>query len=214
MEKITIKSLEKIDINLKDTISKSILDKKIALLPTSTIYGLSCKYDESSAYLKIYKIKERASGKPFIILISNLNQLEDLVSPIDTNAKKLINRFWAGRKKSSLTIIFEKNKDLPPFITAGKGKIAIRLAGLNYLREIIEAAGPITSTSATISGTSTSPDVFKKVPSKILKKVNLAVEYKGRLEGLESTIIDITTNPPALIREGPVKYSQIIETIK
>ncbi len=214
MEKITIESLKKIDTNLKHTIAKAILDKKIALLPTSTIYGLSCKYDESRAYLKIYKIKERASGKPFIILISNLNQLEDLVFPIDTNAKKLINRFWAGKKKSSLTIIFKKNKNLPPFITAGKEKIAIRLAGLNYLREIIEVTGPITSTSATISGVSTSPDILEKVPAKILKKVDLVVGYKGKLEGLASTIIDITANPPALIREGPVKYSQIIESIK
>ncbi len=209
MEKIIIQSLKNIEKKDVEKIAQNILDQKVALLPASTIYGLSCKYDKKAPYKKIYEIKKRPEGIPFIILISRQSQLNLLASNISSNAEKLISDFWSLNSPCPLTIIFDKYRGLPSFVTAGKKKIAIRLAVPKYLRQVIDITGPITSTSATISGQKSYPDTIKKIKNNILKNVDLVVEYEGKLGGAESTIIDITDKPPTIIRKGIIKYSKL-----
>ncbi len=207
MNTIKINNPDKINKNTAEEVAKLITEGKIAILPTSTIYGLSCKYNDRNAIEKIREIKKRNKNLPFIILISSCNNLKNLVSDISPMAKKIIKRFWDIKKPKPLTLIFNRNRSLEDFITSGSPNIAIRLADTGLLRNIINTCGPIVSTSATISGVKGYPKKIADIPAVIKKQADLIVEYTLPLAGVESTIVDITGKTPVLIREGMVKFN-------
>ncbi len=213
MKIIKISNSDKVNIKTTGEIASTILEGKIVILPTATIYGVSCIYNNKKALEKVYKIKKRERSIPFIILISNLSSLNYLVEKINPAAKILIEHYWNIKNPSPLTIIFKKNKSMSSFITSGSKKIAIRIAGLKFLRQIINISGPIISTSATISGRDKAPITIESIPDEIKEKVDLVINYQSSLPGVESTIVDATDRKPAIIREGEIKYREILEKL-
>ncbi len=211
MNRIKINNLDKFDRpSVIKKIARFLSEGRIIILPTGTIYGISCKYNDRRAVERIYKIKKRVADLPFIILISNVDDLKILATDINPAAESIIGRFWNIKNPQSLTLIFNKKKYLRKFITGGKPTIALRMAEPKLLRDIIDICGPITSTSATISGIKKFPRKIEDIPADIRKGVDLAVEYPSILPGMQSTIIDVTGNTPVLIREGKVKFEDII----
>ena len=195
------------------TIAEALIGGRVLILPASTIYGISCRYDDACALSRIYNIKRRKTGMPFIVLISDTVQLEMLAKDINITAKKLIERYWKIRDPRPLTLILKKS-DASAGHTAGTlPTIAVRMAGLRVLRDIIDLSGPIVSTSATISGISITPDTISTIPSGIRRKVDMVVRLKGALKGKESTIIDITGEVPVLIREGAVDFESMMQEL-
>jgi len=158
-------------------IAKIISEGKITILPASTIYGLSCRYDSKNSIEKIYKIKKRGKNIPLIILISGKDDLKKLASSINRTAEKIIEKFWDIKKPRPLTLIFKRNSSLENFVTCGSSNIALRLAGSGFLRDIISI---------------------------------LIVECSSPLAGEESTIINVTGRVPFLVREGAVKFKEIL----
>jgi L-threonylcarbamoyladenylate synthase len=207
---IKVSDLNKADKSEVKKIAKIISEGGIAILPTSTIYGLSCRYNSKNSIEKIYKIKKRDPNKPLIILISDKRGLKRLVSGINRTAEKIIEKFWDIKKPRPLTLIFKRNSSLENFVTRGGSNIALRLAGSRFLRDIISVCGPIVSTSATISGIKSHPKEIRDIPGAIVKKVDMIVECSSPLAGDESTIIDVTGRTPVLVREGAVKFKEIL----
>jgi len=205
METLKINESDKINKNFAEKIARLLTEGKIVILPTGTVYGLSCKYDNRDSIDKIHKIKKRNKNQPFIILISRLDDLKKLVSDINPAAGKIIKKFWDIKGPKSLTLIFKKNNSLESFITGGSPNIAIRLADTGFLREIISICGPITSTSATISGIKIYPKKIEDIPLEIREQADLIVENTSSLTGIESTIVNVTGKTPFLVREGAVK---------
>jgi len=205
MKTLKINGSDKINKNLVNEIAGLLMEGKIVILPTGTVYGLSCKYDSRDPIDRIHEIKKRNRNHPFIILISRLDDLKKLASGISLTARRIIKKFWDIKDLKPLTLILKKNSALESFITGGSPNIAIRLAETNFLREIINVCGPIISTSATISGTKTYPKKIEGIPMEIRKHVDLIVENTASLTGIESTIIDVTGETPVLLREGAVK---------
>ncbi|HAJ95119.1 MAG TPA: threonylcarbamoyl-AMP synthase [Actinobacteria bacterium] len=195
------------------TIADALISSKILLIPASTIYGISCRYDDRKALNRIYKIKRRRPDMPFIVLISNTNQLEMLVKDLNITAKKLIEQYWKIKKPRPLTLILRKNDGPVGLITDAIGTIAVRMAGLKVIRDIISLSGPIVSTSATLSGTSISPKDISAVPSDIRENMDMVVRLKNALNGTESTIVDVTGNTPILIREGALSFESILREL-
>ena len=191
-----------------------ILNEKAVILPAKTIYGLSCMYNSAPALKKIYKIKERKSDLPFIILFSKLKNIEKFAQKVSTDAAILIKNYWDCDEPAPLTIIFQKNTSLEDFITGGRDTIAIRRAELKFVRDIIDASTPIVSTSATISQTDVMPHKLKDIPEKILKKADLTVELEEGLLGVESTIVDASGSEIKQIREGAVKFDDILQKLE
>jgi L-threonylcarbamoyladenylate synthase len=107
-------------------------------------------------------------------------------------------------------MIFKRNSSLEDFVTCGSSNIALRLAGSGFLRDLISICGPIVSTSATISGIKSYPKKIKEIPDAIVKEVDLIVECSSPLAGDESTIIEVTGANPVLVREGAVKFKEIL----
>lgn len=194
-------------------ISALLAGGKVGVLPTATIYGLSCTYDNEDAVKKIYSIKKRRSGTPFIVLISSISQLGILAGEINDPVKKLITKYWDTKKPYPLTLILSKNESTGSFITGGRPTIAIRMAGLKAIREIIDRTGPIVSTSATLSGTMVQPRTLDEVPLEIRQGADFVVDYGSSLGGRESTIVDLTGKVPVLLRQGALDYEDILRDL-
>lgn len=214
METIKIKNSGRASSETVKEIAGYILNEKAVVLPAKTIYGLSCMYNSALALKKLYKIKERKSDLPFIILFSKLKSIEKFAEEISDNARILIKYYWDREEPAPLTIIFKKNAGLEDFITGERETIALRRAELKFVRDVIDISTPIVSTSATISQTDTTPHKLKDIPEKILKNADLIVELEEDLMGIESTIIDATGREIKLIREGALKFDGILQKLQ
>ena len=202
------------DSSILKKISDLLISGKVGIMPTATIYGLSCVYDNEDAVKKIYSIKKRKSGTPFIVLISSISQLGTLACEINDPVKKLITKYWDTKKPYPLTLILLKNESTGSFITGGRSTIAIRMAGLKAIRDIIDRTGPIVSTSATLSGTMLQPTTLDEVPPEIRQEADFVVDHFSSLGGRESTIIDLTRKEPILLRQGAVDYDILFSDFK
>ena len=209
MEKIYIGQKNSPDSSAVEKISALLAGGKVGVVPTATIYGLSCVYDNEDAVKKIYSIKKRKSGTPFIVLISSISQLGTLAGEISDPVRKLTLKYWDTKKPYPLTLILPKNESTGSFITGGRSTIAIRMAGLDAIRDIIGRTGPIVSTSATLSGTMAQPTTLDEVPLEIREEADFMVDYSSNLGGKESTIVDLTRKEPVLLRQGALDYEEI-----
>ena len=214
MNIIKIKNSSKASRETVQDIAGYIINEKAVILPAKTVYGLSCMYNSSLAIKKLYKIKERKSDLPFIILFSGLKTIEKLAAEISEDARMLIKHYWDCDDPAPLTIIFKKNASLEDFITGGRNTIALRRAEFKFVRDVIDISTPITSTSATISQTDVSPQKLKDIPEKILNRADLIVELEEKLLGIESTIIDASESKIKLVREGALKFDDILQKIQ
>ncbi len=199
---------EKINI-----IAGALKGGKVLILPAATVYGISAVYDDVEALKKIYRIKRRSSDMPFIILISNKAQLDLLVEEISDLGQRLMEKYWDGAAPQPLTLIFRKSRAIGSNMTGGRDTVAVRMAGLKAVRDIIDIAGPIVSTSANISGQDTGADSIDKIPHSIRREVDMTVRLDGGLKGTESTIVDVSRGKPVLIREGALSFDSILEDL-
>jgi L-threonylcarbamoyladenylate synthase len=210
---LKIRPAESLDSFTNKTLINVTADKlacgSVAILPTSTIFGLSCTYNNEIAVKKICKIKNRPAFMPFIIIISGLESLGDLTAGISKPAKKLIDIFWLSKKAQPLTLIFDRNKNLGDFITQGRPGIAVRLDPLPLLKKIVGKCGPVVSTSATISGSSSIPASLRKIEGSIIDKADIILEPGKESDTIASTILDVTGQKPVLLREGTLSAEHI-----
>lgn len=159
----------------------------VIIFPTETVYGIGCSIKSKDGIKRIYKIKGRDKKKPLQVLISDIKQLDGLVSRISTQAHTLIDKYWPG----PLTIIF-KNK-------SGNGTIGVRMPDHKVALKLIGACGPLYATSANTSGDS--PPVCAK---------DVTVEADLLLDGGDctikesSTVIDASTDHLKVIRKGRI----------
>lgn len=211
MDTIKINNLDKAgEPSTIKKIARFISEGGLVILPTATVYGISCKYDNKNSLERIHKIKKRSAALPFIILISNPGDLKIFTSRINAAAWCIIDRFWNIKKPESLTLIFNKRKNLKSFITGGRPTVAVRMAETEFLREIIDICGPIVSTSATVSGVKTLPGSIDEIPPVIKKNVDLIVECRSILPAVESTIVSVEDARPVLVRKGKVNFKDVI----
>jgi L-threonylcarbamoyladenylate synthase len=121
----------------------------VVCFPTRCLYGLGADALDPEAVKKVFQIKKRSFQKPILVLIKSKNDLHKLAKSVPPVAKSLMNRFWPG----SVTIVFEAVDSLSTILTAGTGKIGVRLPGYPSACALVQALkNPMTGTSANISG--------------------------------------------------------------
>jgi L-threonylcarbamoyladenylate synthase len=197
--------------SLKEGVSigaKTILGGGVVALPTESFYGLSVDATNAQAVDKIFAIKKRDPELPILILISSVGELAKYVIAVPPTAKQLAKRFWPG----GLTMIFESAPILPSNLTGGTGKIGIRISSHPVARVLQKAlAVPITGTSANISGTppcTTADQVLECLGT----EVDLVLDG-GPTQGKNpSTVLDVTVDPPLILREGMIRAEEIMST--
>ena len=181
---------------------------EIVAFPTETVYGLGADGLNIAACNKIFAAKGRPSDKPLSLHVASLEMVEQ-VAKINSQARKLFEAFCPG----ALTIILPKNKIVPDFVT-GKSSVGIRIPANDVALRLIRLSGvPIAAPSANLSG-KTPPKTAQEVFDNLSGKIPLILDG-GQCEfGISSTIIDLTTSEPKILRHGAISAEKIWEVLK
>jgi L-threonylcarbamoyladenylate synthase len=182
-----------------------ILSGGVVAFPTESFYGLAVNGADEKAIRHLFIIKNRRSDRPVLVLIPSVEDLDRYVTHISETAEQLIKEFWPG----GLTLVFEAGPLISPLLTAGTGKIGIRLSSHPIARALAQAADvPITGTSANISGQPACMHA-REVLDSMGKDVDLILDGGKTKGGKGSTILDVTVIPPVILREGMVSREQL-----
>jgi len=173
----------------------------IIAYPTETFYGLGVDGTNEKAIRKIFTVKGRNFSNPISVIIDKLENLYPLVREVPACAQKLIDVFWPG----ALTIVFRASNEIPSILTAGSAKIGVRISSHHTAMLIARKLGrPLTATSANLTGgkeCASAPEVIRQIGAKIDALVDAGTTAGGK----GSTIIDVTSNPPQILREGMIQ---------
>ena len=181
----------------------------LVAFPTETVYGLGADALDERAVGMIYGVKGRPADNPLIIHIAEPGMLDALVADRDELAETLMRLFWPG----PLTLVFRRQPGLPDFATASLDTVAVRMPSHPIAAQLLEAAGiPIAAPSANLSG-KPSPTRGEHVIDDLSGKIDMIIDA-GRVSiGLESTVLDVTSLPFAILRPGGVTYEMLAEAI-
>jgi L-threonylcarbamoyladenylate synthase len=182
-----------------------IAEGGVVVIPTHGLYGLAVDALKAAAVDRLYQIKGRPLHKPILVLISRRAQLADLTPCVPPAAERLMRVFWPGK----LTLVLQAIPTLLPSLTAGTGKIGVRLVGHAVAAAIVDAVGgPITGTSANVSGRPACSRI-DHLDSDIAAQADLILDA-GPLEGGRgSTVVDVTGRVVKVLREGKVPAAEI-----
>lgn len=200
---------ENIDYNIIKEAADIINKGGVVVFPTETVYGIGADALNDEAVDKIFKAKGRPQDNPLIVHIAEFDDLYKLIETVPENAKILADKFWPG----PMTMILYKKDILSHKITAGLNTAAIRLpANKIALALIQESNKPIAAPSANLSG-KPSPTEAKHVIEDLMGKVDMIIDGGSTDIGLESTVVDMTSEIPMILRPGGVTREDIIHVL-
>ena len=183
-----------------------ILSGGVVAVPTESFYGLGVNVMDENAIHRLMSIKKRPEKNPILILISSAGELERYVVQIPPLALKLIHHFWPG----GLTLVFQGKENLSPLLTSSPGLIGVRLSSHPVPTELVRLAGSaITGTSANISGKPpcrSAAEVMKAIGDDI----DLVIDGGETPGGKASTVLDVTVQPPEILREGMISRDLLL----
>ncbi|EPR14463.1 L-threonylcarbamoyladenylate synthase [Ruminiclostridium papyrosolvens] len=204
--KIDAENIDKIAL---EPAAEALKQGMTVAFPTETVYGLGANALDGVAVSKIFKAKGRPSDNPLIVHIADREKVSELTSFIPDKAVALMDKLWPG----PLTLVMKKSSVIPREITAGLDTVAIRMPGHPVALELIKLAGiPVAAPSANVSG-KPSPTTAQHVLDDLDGKIEIVVEAGSSSVGLESTVLDVSVDPPVLLRPGGITPRQIEEII-
>jgi L-threonylcarbamoyladenylate synthase len=177
----------------------------IVAFPTDTVYGLGAAVNLPQAVARVYEVKERPKNMPLPLLLADKSQIEEVAEPVPPIAWLLAAKFLPG----GLTIVLFKSKSVPDTVTGGGKTVAIRIPAHPIPLALIRGVGtPIVGTSANLSGKPsalTAEEVYAQLDS----KVDLIIDGGRCPGGRESTIVDLTSETPIILREGAISQEEL-----
>lgn len=181
----------------------------VVVFPTRNLYGLGADAMNLKAVERVFDLKRRPSDKPVSILIKSRKDLDSLVTDIPNAAHKLMDAFWPGR----ITLVYNARPEVPSVLTAGTGKIGIRLPEHPVAVALVNMLDhPITATSANISGME-GVHRIDDLPEDFIKEISMILDAGILKKGTGSTVVDMTTDPPTILREGEVSFNEVFQHI-
>lgn len=196
---------DNIDPEVISQAGRIIREGGIVAFPTETVYGLGADALQPEASKKIYAVKGRPSDNPLIVHICCMEDMERIVSYMPEAVKLLADAFWPG----PLTMILNKNDKVPYETTGGMDTVAIRMPSSKTALALIRAGGGyIAAPSANISGRP-SPTLAEHVYEDLKERIPLLLDGGAAGIGIESTIIDLTTEVPVILRPGYISLEMI-----
>jgi len=184
-------------------VAKVLQEEGIIAYPTDTFYGLGASCFSEKAIQRIYHLKKREPSKPISIIISDINMARDIAKDIPSLFWKMAGEFWPG----PLTFVLKASSTLPSGLLGPGDSIGIRQPALSWIRELLNETGfPITATSANISGEKEIADPEIIIDS-FFGLVDLIADGGETRGALPSTVVDLISAKPVIIREGAVPRS-------
>ncbi len=178
---------------------------ELVAIPTETVYGLAGNALDSFIVSKIFAAKQRPFFDPLIVHVGSRKQLLDCVADISPKAEKLMEAFWPG----PLTLLFQKSTNIPDIVTSGLPKVAVRMPNHPMTLQLLQLLSfPLAAPSANPFGY-ISPTCAEHVQSHLGDVVPLILDGGRSSVGVESTIVDVSTTPPSVLRLGGVSVEEI-----
>jgi len=205
-------AIVRIKVFQAQTLSETEFDEIVSVLrsggvigfPTDTAYGLGADPYNEQAVRKVFDLKGRPETKPILLLVNSLEMAEAVV--LSTGMFNTLARtFWPG----PLTLILRAQPNIPAWITAGTGNVGIRWPSSGFAAELVRRLEqPITATSANKSGLP-SCITATEVQSQLGDSLPILVDGGELSARGGSTLLDLTTEPPTLLREGPISLDKL-----
>ena len=174
-------------------------------LPTETVYGLAADAANASAVRRVYAIKGRPADHPLILHLPDPEHLERYAAAVPLAARKLVARFWPG----PLTIVVQKSAEVPYAVTGGQDTVALRMIDHPLTRAILRRFGHAVAAPSANRFGRISPTTADHVRADLGDEVDLIVDGGPSRIGVESTIVDITGDIPAILRHGAIGPSAL-----
>lgn len=181
----------------------------IVVFPTETVYGLGANALSVQAVGKIFKAKGRPSDNPLIVHLSDVNEIESVACEVTQSASIIAKKFMPG----PITIILKKKSVIPDVVSAGLDSVGVRVPSLQSARDFIGRCGvAIAAPSANISGRP-SPTLSAHVLADMNGRADaILLEDNARI-GLESTVVDCTSEPVRILRPGLISFEDLSEIV-
>lgn len=183
---------------LDDAVSL-IKNGELVVFPTETVYGLGANAYNSAAVKKIFEAKGRPQDNPLIVHISRVEEVREIARDIPDVFYTLAERFMPG----ALTVVLPRSERIPDIVTAGGDTVAVRMPDNAFARELIARSFPLAAPSANRSK-HVSPTSAKHVYDDLKGKVPLILDGGECGVGIESTVLDLTSGSPVILRPGAV----------
>ena len=181
----------------------------LVAFPTDTVYGVGCDPWSAEAIARLYAAKERPLHMAIPVLVASPEDVAQVAEAPAGEADRLLRRFWPG----ALTVVLRRRAGVPDLLTAGGGTVAVRMPDHPLaLRLIAAAGGALAVTSANRSGRP-SPETAAEVLADLAGRIALLIDGGRAPLGVPSSIVDLTTHPPRLLREGHLSLATLRETL-
>lgn len=202
-EVITIKS--KAELNKLEKAAKALRSGELVAFPTETVYGLGGNALNGETVKKIYAAKGRPSDNPLIVHVAKKEDVYKIAKSVPEAAEKILENLCPG----PITMVLLKSNIVPDEVTAGGKTVAIRIPENEIARELIFKSGvPVAAPSANVSGRP-SPTRAEHVVEDLGERIAYVVDGGACQVGLESTVIDLTVEPPRILRPGGVTQEML-----
>ena len=177
----------------------------LVAFPTETVYGLGADASSAEAVARLYRVKRRPVGHPVIVHFASSGEAFTWARDVRESAKKLAERFWPG----PLTLVLKRSEKAKDFITGGQDTVGVRIPAHPVAQELLKAfKGAIAAPSANRFGL-VSPTTAAHVRDDLGSDVDLVLEGGPTEVGIESTIVDLSTGAPVLLRPGHISREEI-----
>lgn len=195
-----------ININ-KEKILSSLTNHGVIAFPTETVMGLGIYYDDFLAYEKLNKIKNRPESKPYTLMLKSIDDIEKYAY-LNERDRLIISKFMPG----ALTVLLKSKDNVADYVTHNTNVIGIRVPDFDIALNVLKIANkPLLVPSANKSGERPCL-TFKEVKEIFKNEIDYLVE-EDSLKSNPSTIVDLSGDDIKLIREGDIKFKDILEVI-
>jgi len=178
---------------------------QVVALPTETVYGLAANAWDAEAVRRIYEAKGRPPGNPIIVHVASMDMARRCVALWPAAADKLAAAYWPG----PLTLVLPRSAEIPPLVTAGGGTVGVRWPNHPLIQAVIRACGfPLAAPSANRSN-ELSPTTARHVHKSLGAKIPLIIDGGACEVGIESSVLDLASKPPQLLRPGIISAESI-----
>jgi L-threonylcarbamoyladenylate synthase len=184
----------------------AVLRGELVVLPTDTVYGIGADAFSPSAVTRLLAAKGRGRDMPSPVLVGSVRAAAALVEDMGPYGQQLIDEFWPG----GLTIVCRAARTLSWDLGDAKGTVAIRMPQDPVALELLQATGPMAVSSANLTG-SPSPTTAAQARDQLGESIAVYLDGGERTGGLSSTIVDLTSHQPRLLRRGTISVGRLRE---
>ena len=206
-----VEKIEKTQMNMDiiNAAGQILKQGGLVAFPTETVYGLGANALDEEAARKTYAAKGRPSDNPLIVHIASLEDLYPITKKVPEKAVVLAEKFWPG----PLTMIFEKSELVPHGTTGGLETVAVRMPDNEVALALIRAGGGYVSGPSANKSGRPSPTMARHVLDDLEGRIDMILDGGPVHIGVESTIVDMTVEPPMILRPGAVTKEMLEETV-